>query len=432
MKSRISITKAAAAATAWAAAAMTCAGAAPAAGQPVASSDSLSLATPILADEVGPRKPLMNLLDRAGVASQLDSIGLNIGGWIQMGWTHNFSDPAGGFNIGRLFDFENDDHTLNQLSVFVERPVVASSSKFDWGGRMEWMWGGDARFIHANGVFDHYGFPLFPGSPGTGDGPQEQFDPVQFYLQANIPWGNGIVGTAGKFVSPLGYETINPLNNPLYSHSFLFNFAIPFTHTGVMAKYGIDQNWSVMGALVRGWDQSFEDNNACAMSYIAQVGYTSERLDATLTAITGPEQLDSDSDYRTVVDLIVAYRQDNWTFVFNGDYGYESSASRLSSNNNADAQWWGAAGYAIWKINDMFTGVGRLEFFSDADGARGIGQQLTECTLGMNIRPWPNHEWGQGFLFRPEIRVDYSSGELFDGFTDHCQTTIAGDIIYAF
>jgi Putative beta-barrel porin-2, OmpL-like. bbp2 len=366
-------------------AALTSAAAVVAAAEPIGGSDAsqLSLERPMYAADAAPRRPLMNMLDKAGVAKGLDDLGINIYGWVEMSWTHNFEDPIGGVNVGRFFDFENDDHTLNQIDITIERAVAVSGDKFDWGGKMEWIWGGDARFIHANGVFDHYGFPLFPGSPGTGDGPDEQFDPVQFYLQFNVPVGNGIIATGGKFVTLLGYETINPTTSPLYSHSFLFNFAIPFTHTGGMARYALDQNWAFTGAIVRGWDQSFEDNNACALSYMGQIAYTTEHLDIIVTGITGPEQFDSDSDYRSVVDLIVIYRENNWQFVLNADYGYESSAAL----DGADAQWWGAAGYAIWKINDMFTGVGRLEFFSDADGGRGVNTQLTEVTLGLNIRP---------------------------------------------
>jgi len=95
--------------------------------------------------------------------------------------------------VPSLFDFEHDDPTLNQLSVFVERAVAASPDKLDIGFRIEPMWGGDARLIHSNGLFDHHGFPAFPGSPGTGDGPDEQFDLVQAYVTANLPVGDGLL-----------------------------------------------------------------------------------------------------------------------------------------------------------------------------------------------------------------------------------------------
>jgi hypothetical protein len=370
----------------------------------------------------------MKGLDQAGMGATLDSYNIRVGGHVEMSWTHNFDDPVGGVNVGRVFDFEHDDHTFNQLDLFIEKTVTASGSQFDWGGRMEWIWGGDARFIHANGVFDHYGFPLFPGSPNTGDGPDEQFDPVQFYLDFNIPVGNGILVRGGKFVTPFGYETINPITNPLYSHSFLFNFAIPFTHTGITATYQIDPNWSGMVGVVRGWDQSFEDNNG-VHSYMGQLKYTSEKLDFIVGGIIGPEQFEDNQNWRHLLDFTVIYREgDNLQFVLNGDYGWEDS----DFPGLGDGEWWGAAGYVILEFNDYLTGCIRAEYFSDHDGLRGTGTEFHEITAGVTIHPFPRHEWFQGLAIRPEVRWDHATDDVFDGGDDDNQITIGGDIIFAF
>ena len=39
----------------------------------------------------------------------------------------------------------------------------------------------------------------------------------------------------GLFPTPLGYEVIDPSANPFYSHSYIFQFGLPFKHTGVLA-----------------------------------------------------------------------------------------------------------------------------------------------------------------------------------------------------
>jgi len=52
----------------------------------------------------------------------------------------------------RVFDFEDQDKTLNQIDLTIEKTVDASKGKFDWGFRVEWIWGGDARLIHSNGL----------------------------------------------------------------------------------------------------------------------------------------------------------------------------------------------------------------------------------------------------------------------------------------
>lgn len=404
-------------------AAMTCAGMAYA-GELAPASENLSLNPVYLQDATAAapvtRKPLMSLLNSAGLAAPLESNNITIGGFVEGSWTHDFEGNTGNINTGRVFDVESDDLTLNQVDLFVDKAVTADPSKFDIGGHIEWIYGGDARFIHSNGLFDHYGF---------NDGPDEQFDPVQLYVDANIPIGNGLIVTFGKFVTLLGYETINPTTNPLYSHTYEFGYAIPFTNTGLMAKYAINKNWSVTGAVVRGWDQALEDNNGDTVSFMGQVAYTSDKFDFFINGITGPERADNDSDYRSVLDLVGVYRaSDQLTLVGNADLGYEASGSADAN----DATWWGFAGYGLYKFNDMFTGVGRAEIFSDNSGARGLGTTVYEATLGLNITPFPNSEFGQGLKFRPEVRYDYSQDAIFNGGGNNNQFTVAGDLIYAF
>ena len=210
--------------------------------------------------------PLMALLDGAGLAKGLDEANINIGGGIAGSYTYSFSNPPGDFITGRVFDVEHDSPLLNQIELFVERTVDDAITKhqFDIGGRMEWRWGGDSRFIHANGVFDHYGFD---------DGPRNQFDLTQAFVDVAIPVGNGIKLRVGKFVTTIGYEVIEPWGNPLYSHSYLFGYAIPFTQTGVQGYYTINDQWSVNAAITRGWDQSLEDNNGSAIDFLGGVTY---------------------------------------------------------------------------------------------------------------------------------------------------------------
>jgi hypothetical protein len=381
------------------------------------SNDSLSINPPIYSDDQ-PRKPLMYGLDKLGLASQLDEWGINVGGVVEASWTDNFNHPDNGLNQGHGFDIENYAVNFDQLDLFVERQVTTSSAKFDFGGRMEWIYGSDARFIHANGLFDHYGFH---------DGPVNQFDPVQAYLQANLPYGNGILVTAGKYVTSIGYETINPTTNNFFSHSFMFFFSSPFTTTGVQAKYVIDKNYSFTLGVVRGWDQALEDNNK-SVSYTGQFTYSVDQLDFILNVITGPEEPGINSKYRTLLDGIVVYRPDDkWTFALNADYGWEANPGAGQTGI-----WWAAAGYATYTLNDMFALQGRCEYFDDRDGVRGIGSQIGEVTLGVNIKPMSNDAYGSGLMIRPEVRFDWANAAEFNGGLDDNQTIFGIDALYAF
>src|SRR3954447_104790 len=95
------------------------------------------LPTPARAVTATPRRPIMELLDEAGLAKQLDDWHINIGGRVEGGWTYNFDTPDNDVNPGRIFDFEHNKPILDQLALFVERKVDPSKKDFDIGGRVE-------------------------------------------------------------------------------------------------------------------------------------------------------------------------------------------------------------------------------------------------------------------------------------------------------
>jgi opacity protein-like surface antigen len=390
----------------------------------VAPDSGLSLSRPVyLDDTTPPDSSIMGLANKLGMDKSLTSNGITIGGYVEASTSYNFRNTR--FNTGHVFDFENQDPTLNQFVVFIDKQVDTKSKSFNIGGRVEMMYGADARLIHANGVFDHY---------GVGDGPNNQFDPTQFYLDFFVPVGNGLTIRAGKFVTLLGQEVINPTQNALYSHSYLFGFAIPFTHTGVYGTYSVNDAWTFDLGVSRGWEQGFEDNNHDSIDVFGRATWTINAKTGTkllITGIGGPEQAGNSGDYRYLLDVIFTTKiSDNLTATLNGDWGYENHAG----NDGGAAQWYGVAGYLGYAINDMFTVNFRGEWFDDADGARGLGTlgSVYEATLGLDIKPLGNNKNFASLHIRPEIRYDYSAGAFFAGGTKHDQWTAAVDAVFGF
>lgn len=367
------------------------------------------------------RKPLMAGLDQIGLADPLDKAGINVYGFVEGSWTQNLTSPSGGPNEGRSFDQYKNQGVFDQFDLTLERTVDVSKKEWDIGFRIETLWGSDASMVHSNGLFTYY--------DGTRD-PQNQWDLNQAYVDLAIPVGNGLRVRAGKFVTLLGAETINPNGNWLFSRSYLFNYAIPFTHTGAIATYALDDQWTVEGGIFRGWDQSIDDNND-APSYEGRVTWTSKdkKWMVSNNIVTGPEQADDSSDFRTVWDLVLCYTPDPngpWTFMLNSDYAYESLPA------NQDTQWYGIAGYAGYKLNNTYTLNSRLEWFHDEDGTRiGLAGSYYEGTLGVSIHPFSSG-LASNLIIRPEIRYDYSENAFFDGGNDHNQITAAVDMIFNF
>ncbi len=399
------------------------------------SASGLSLA-PIYLDDTAapppPSKPMMAELEKVGVGKPLEDDGINITGFIEGGWTYNFDTPANHINTGRVFDFEDQDKQLDQVDLQISKAVDATKNKFDVGFNVEWMYGSDARLIHSNGL-NFYG----PRNANVGlqDGPNEQFDLVQANVQMAIPVGSGLTVTAGKFVTLLGYETINPTTNAFYSHSYMFGFAIPFTNTGVIGKYNITKDVAFTLGITRGWEQSSNDNNG-SPDGIGQLSWqVNDKLDIIVSAICGPEQDNDTGHYRSVVDVVATYQLgDNTKLGFNADYGY---GSREGNDVGFDglpgtADWWGAAIYVSQKFDSHFTFNLRAEYFNDDDGARGLDTAATELTAGLAITPFPNNQWASGLLFRPEIRWDHANNDIFNDAGKDNQYTVGGDLIYAF
>src|SRR5437870_5150497 len=82
-------------------------------------------------------------------------------------------------------------------------------------------------------------------------------------------------------------------------HSYLFGYAIPFTHVGVLGAYSLNEKWAITGGITCGWDQATDDNNG-AIDGIGQIKWTpNPKWTFYLNAITGPEQTDNNTDYRT-------------------------------------------------------------------------------------------------------------------------------------
>jgi hypothetical protein len=381
------------------------------------------------------RRPLMSLFDNIGFGDDLDAARIDIYGHAEGSYTRNADNPESGFNVGRVFDFEDDEPTLNQLDINVERLVNINGDTFDVGGRMEWMWGGDARFIHANGLFDHYD-PEGGDTTDITDGPENQFDLTQLYADVNLPVGNGIRVRAGKF---LFFKQVDPNASVFYSHSFTFGAALPFTLTGITGYYDMTEKTSIELGVVRGWDDALEDDND-TVSFIGRYrNHLSDQLNISFAFITGPEQVDDNHDYRTAVNFVASYQVNSQlTLLLDSIYGYESNDALEGASD-----WYGAAVYGIYKINDYVSAALRLEYYRDDEGfTTGIGgagpalgyssQSLYEATAGVTITPFAQDELGRNLKIRPEVRYDYSSEDFFDGFEEDNQLTFAVDAIINF
>lgn len=377
-------------------------------------SADFSLNKPLYAqDAPEPRKPLMAALDKAGIAQPLEDAGINVYGLIAAGWSYGFGSPADGIISGHAFNFENQDLTLNQIYLVTER-LTDFQKPWDIGGRMAWTYGGDARFIHSNGLLDKE----------NGD---EQIDLTELYGEVVVPVGNGLKVKIGKFITPLGYEYVNPSLNAFYTHSFLFNL-VPYSHTGFLATYAVNDVWTVSGGMSRGWDQSIDDNNDM-IDFIGSIGYTENDITAALSFTAGPELPDNDDDWRVAIDWwLSAQLSSQWTAGVNADYIWEQGTSQTGDWSDV----YGAAGYLSYAICEFAILNTRVEWVNDTNRAAGADTTVYGLTFGATLIPFARNEIGSNLKIRPEIRYDVADDPVFDGGTDDNQWVFSVDAFFTF
>src|SRR6267143_1054237 len=219
-----------------------------------------------------------------------------ISGWVDSGITFNPDTPRDNQNFGRFFDDRANEPLLNQLVINFERALEPQPGEFDWGFKLQFMYGSDARFIHSLGLFDRTVHEIL------------QPDLVEAYLNLHFPviTEGGLDLKLGKFVTLEGAETIDPRANVFYSHSYIFTFGIPFNHTGALATLHATKSIDLYAGLTRGVNTSIDDNND-SLAFHGAIGLN--LLDGKVTALAsthiGPETPNNNRDKRYLSDLTI-------------------------------------------------------------------------------------------------------------------------------
>lgn len=345
------------------------------------------------------------------------STGIEISGLVEMGYTYNFDNPATRQNAFRVFDLQDNRGVFNQFDLSIERAVDYHKNTLDIGGKVELMYGEDARFIHANGIFDYQ----------SG---RDQFDPVQFYADITLPVLGGMRLRLGKFVNLVGYESINPTADFIgfYSRSFVFGSGYPFTHFGGLLTFDPVKNVTVTGGITRGDEQGFKDMND-AVSFLGSVNWViNKQMALYVSNSTGPEQPGDNSDYRTTWDATLYYQPNQkCKLAINGYYVYDN-AGNPSGHSGSLYAFAGLASYQMCKEAAFKV---RAEWLHDHDGLRTPeGTDLYEVTVGLDIVPVAKGMLANSIIVRPELRYDFSDSAAFNG--EKQQFTAACDVIFRF
>lgn len=338
-------------------------------------------------------------------------------GQFNTSYNFNFNNPAcpaapvgcPGVNALRVFDARHNSFDFHLAEIAIENSPV------DWAKfRLDLNYGRDVAVVDATKG----------GVIGV-----DEFGVQQAYADLTAPWGKGLTFRIGHFVTMTGYEVIESAYNLNTSRSFLFGFAIPFTHTGLTMTYPFTDNFSAMIGVVNGWDVVGDNNKG--KTVVAQLIYKPiDTLFLSLQGTFGPEQAASDGNLRGLVDFVGTWTpNDKWIVGLNFDLGKEEGLAALG--HAGFANWWGGALYVHWKPIDFFGLTLRGEGMQD-DGSRllsGVDATVMEGTLTSHFY------LGDGWETRLEFRHDHADRALFgrsNGTLRRFQDTASAEVVYSF
>jgi hypothetical protein len=366
-----------------------------------------------------------------------------ISGWIDSGITFNPDSPQDNQNFGRIFDDRANEPLLNQVVINFERALAPQPGEFDWGFKLQFMYGSDARFIHSLGLFDD-----------TAATSILQPDLVEAYLNLHFPiiTEGGLDLKLGKFVTLEGAETIDPRTNFFYSHTYIFNFGIPFNHTGALATWHATSHLNLVAGLTRGVNTSVDDNND-SVAFHGGIGLDLNEGKLAISAAThiGPETPNNNHDQRYLNTITTTWKiTDKLTSITDLNYAHDAGA---------DADAYGVAQYLTYAINSWLTAGVRGEIFRDDKGfyvvsfandhdpmralegeptidPRTVGGGKTTygaITVGVNMKPSMPKPIA-GLTIRPELRFDraLNGTQPFNDSNERNQFTAGIDVIVGF
>ncbi len=357
---------------------------------------------------------------------RLDDLGIRFGGWIDQGITFAANKPTDRYNGVVTFNDRDSEYQMNQLWLYMEREVDECGC-FDVGGRIDFVYGTDARFIQAR------------------DGLESDWGQNEPFYQVALPQAyvdvasHGWTLRAGRFLTVLGYESPMATENFFYSHSYAMQYGEPFTHLGLMGMRQVG-HVSFTAGVHRGNDQFDDTDGLDALNVLGGISMTScdERMTGAY-AFTATEEGPNATSY--IHSLVATLRlTDRLSYIIQGDYG-----QTWNEINRTEQAWTGIKQYMFYAINDCWSAGIRSEWFRDYDGSRvtglGAGNLNTgpysgdfyEITLGLNWSPHAN------LRIRPEARWDIfdpigQPGNLgaFDAGDKNTQFVFGCDLICTF
>ena len=346
--------------------------------------------------------------------------GFKLSGFLDTSYTWSSNFPNGDISI-RTFDVDHNKVVFNNFNITLDRPVADKG--WSVGAKLVGDFGRTAELLRE----------------ATNWGPALVTEPSAELREANVtvrvPVGAGLQIKGGLFMTTLGTEIIPEPGsyNDNISRSYLFGFAIPFRHLGMLLTYPVHKTVTISMGPVTGWDQPYDLNNKA--TFLSAVNWApNDKFSLASSLIAGPEQDNENGRIRIVLANVASYTPiDRLTLTGEFTYGHEQKAT----TSLRDADWLGVATYANYSWTKRFSTALRAEYFYDKDGVRMGGSSANgeqRANYG-EVTLTGAYKFTEMLLGRMELRTDLSDESVFlkgTGGADTNQTSIALQAIYTY
>lgn len=300
--------------------------------------------------------------------------GTQVGGWTTIGY-HNRNNG--------LFNNHAGDVDIAQAWLYVDRQASRNQAGWDFGYRIDTLYGLDAQDTQAFGNAPT-GAPS--GWDNGWDFGRHGWALPQLYVQAaNCDWDVKL----GKFFSPFGYETIASPTNFFYSRSFTSFYTEPYTFTGILGERQLNATDSYVLGYTTGWDTGFE-NNSGGNLILGFRRNVNEFVRTSFTASAGDTGIRDTGTFTSSVTEIQL--TNSLQYVFQADVA-----------NLRDNQEFGIVQYLFRDVNPCLGLGARLEWWKSDRFFGGATSSTYGFTMGANYRPNAN------VTLRPEVRWDWGA-----------------------
>ncbi|MBN2295974.1 MAG: porin [Pirellulales bacterium] len=323
---------------------------------------------------------------------------ITVGGWVDQGVSFADCRPSDRFNGPVTYNDRDREYQMNQLWFFLERKTNTRCGGFDIGGRIDTLFGSDARFIESSDGLEanwHQDQRFYGGAV------------PQFYVDAAY---NRVTVRTGHFLSPLSYEDVRAPKNFFYSHSYTRQYAEPTTFTGLLGMFDLSDRLRLSSGFHRGWNKFDDTDGNDRINVLAMAEWTSWDCmrQFKFGFSSGEEEPGNNTTLYTLIGKLCFSPLLNYAVQF--DYG--QSTGGLTQRVRY-AEWTSLVQYFNYKYSNNWALGTRIEWFRDKQGTRvhglGIGNMaygsypgdFFEISLGLNWQPSRN------VMIRPEVRWDW-------------------------